>query len=257
MSARVAIVVPTLGRREAYLRLCLSSIRDQSMPADIVLVGPDSPEVHACAAEFAATWLPDPGGLPAAINLGVASVLDSHEYVNWLGDDDLLEPGSLAATVACLDSHPAASVAFGACRYIDDDGRELWVSRAGSWGTRVLSWGPDLIPQPGMLVRSSAWRAVGGLDTSYTMAFDLDLLLRLRRVGPLLDVGFTVSSFRWHRDSLTVDNRDRNLAESERAKRTALGPLARRCAWLWERPVRVAITVAAREVHRRAERLAP
>jgi hypothetical protein len=217
-----------------------------------VIVGPDSAFLHALVSEFSATWLPDPGGLPTAINVGVASVLDSHDYVNWLGDDDLLEPGSLAATVGGLDSHPDASVAFGACRYIDDDGRELWISRAGVWGTRVLSWGPDLIPQPGMLVRSSAWRAIGGLDTSYTMAFDLDLLLRLRRIGPLVDVGQIVSSFRWHRDSLTVDNRDRNLAESERAKRAALGPVARRCAWMWERPVRLAIMVAAREVHRRA-----
>lgn len=252
MTSRVAIVVPTLGRREEYLRKCLVSIRAQSVPADIVIVGPDSAFLHALVSEFSATWLPDPGGLPAAINLGVASVLDSHDYVNWLGDDDLLEPGSLAATVGGLDSHPDASVAFGACRYIDDDGRELWISRAGVWGTRVLSWGPDLIPQPGMLVRSSAWRAIGGLDTSYTMAFDLDLLLRLRRIGPLVDVGQIVSSFRWHRDSLTVDNRDRNLAESERAKRAALGPVARRCAWMWERPVRLAIMVAAREVHRRA-----
>ena len=45
--------------------------------------------------------------------------------------------------------------------FLDDAGRPLWVSRAGRWAERILAWGPDLIPQPGMLVRRSAWDAVG------------------------------------------------------------------------------------------------
>jgi GT2 family glycosyltransferase len=106
-----------------------------------------------------------------------------------------------------------------------------------------------------MLVRLDAWRAVGGVDESYRFAFDLDLLLKLRRIGPLVDVGQIVSSFRWHADSLTVGDRDTNLAESERAKRAALSPRMRSLAWLWERPVRGATRVAAWEVNRRAHRL--
>jgi hypothetical protein len=39
--------------------------------------------------------------------------------VPWLGDDDLLEPGSLTATVAALDADAGAVVAYGSCRYID------------------------------------------------------------------------------------------------------------------------------------------
>ena len=130
----------------------------------------------------------------------------------------------------------------------------MWVNRAGPWASRILGWGPDLIPQPGMLVRLDAWRAVGGLDETYRFAFDLDLLLKLKRLGPLIDVGHVVSSFRWHPDSLTVGDRDTNLAESERAKRNALSPRARSWAWLWEGPVRLATRVAAHEVNRRASR---
>jgi len=175
--------------------------------------------------------------------------------VNWLGDDDLLEPHSVAVTRSALESNPDATVAYGACRYIDADGKQLWISKAGPWASRILSWGPDLIPQPGMLVRLDAWHAVGGVDESYRFAFDLDLLLKLRRIGPLVDVGQVVSSFRWHADSLTVGDRDTNLAESERAKRAALSPRMRSLAWLWERPVRGATRVAAWEVNRRAHRL--
>ena len=254
---RVLIVVATLGRRPDYLPLTLRSIREQSVPADIVIVAPTGmPEVAEQAREFGATLLPDPGSLTAAINLGVDEGLTTHEFVNWLNDDDLLEPGSLAATTELLDSHPEAVVAFGSCRYIDGSGRELWVSKAGSWAPRVLSWGPDLIPQPGMLVRADAWRKVGGLDESYRLAFDLDLLLRLRAHGRLIATPKIVSSFRWHADSLTVDDRSTNIAESERAKRAALSPTARRLAWMWESPVRVATRAAARSVNRRAQRVA-
>ncbi len=249
-------MVPTLGRRAEFLEQTLASIRSQDVPADIVIVAPAGNDtVSEAARRWGALTLPDPGSLTGAINLGMNQLGDRYRYVNWLNDDDLLEPGSLAATTGALTANPQAVVAFGSCRYIDASGRQLWVSKAGPWAPRILGWGPDLIPQPGMLVRADAWRRVGGLDESYRLAFDLDLLLRLKAIGRLVDTGRIVSSFRWHADSLTVDDRSTNIAESERAKRARLGPVARRCAWMWEGPVRVATRRAAKEVNRRALRL--
>jgi GT2 family glycosyltransferase len=249
---RVLLAVPTLGRRPALLERTLKSITTQSVPADVIVVGPDTPNLRMAAEAHGARWIPDPGSQTKAINLGLAEAEPHYEFVNWLNDDDLLEPGALEATTRVLDQRPEATVAYGACRYIDEAGRELWVSRAGPWATRILSWGPDLIPQPGMLIRRTAWDRVGGVDESYRFAFDFDLLLKLRRIGPLVDVGQIVSSFLWHADSLTVGDRTTNLQESERAKRAALSPTARRFAWMWEGPVRVATRAAAWEVSRRA-----
>ena len=246
----------TLGRRPEFLAQTLESIRSQEITADIVMVAPlDAPGIVETARQFGAELLADPGSLPKAINLGIATKFAHHTYVNWLNDDDLLQPGSLAATVSTLDNNSVASVAYGSCSYINESGEELWLSKAGPWATRVLSWGPDLIPQPGMLIRASAWDQVGGLDTSFDLAFDLDLLLRLKKIGPLIDTGMTVSSFRWHADSLTVDDRAKNITESERAKRAALSSGARKVAWIWEAPVRVATRLAAREVQRRARKI--
>lgn len=254
-SPEILLVVPTLGRRPQFLEQTLNSIRNQQLPANIVLVGPESEgSLVELARRYSVPLLPDPGSLPAAINLGIQTFVGGHSYVGWLNDDDFLEPGSLRATVTALEAHPEAVVAYGACRYIDNDGHELWISRAGPWATRVLSWGPDLIPQPGMLVRAWAWQAVGGLDESYGLAFDLDVLLRLRTQGELVDCQQVVSNFRWHADSLTVDNRDVNFRESERAKRAALGPLGRKIAPVWEPPVRWATRLAVWEVNRRARR---
>lgn len=251
---RILLVVPTLGTRPDYLGRCLTSIGQQDVSADIVIVAPDSTEIHEIAGRFGASHLADPGSQSSAINLGVASAKAHHEFVNWICDDDLLEPGSLRATTAALDADPHAVVAYGACRYIDENDSELWISRAGPWANRILKWGPDLIPQPGMLVRTNAWHKAGGLDETLRFAFDLDLLLKLQQQGALIDVGQVVSSFRWHADSLTVGDRTASLDESERVKRRALCPRARKLAWIWEKPVRGATRLAAAEVVRRAKR---
>jgi len=253
-SSDILIVVPTLGQRLGHLQDCLTSINTQDPGPSIVLVGPDTLELRTLASDFGATWVPDPGSQTTAINAGVLTASSHIRYVNWLGDDDLLEPGAIAATRHALEVDPSATVAYGSCRYIDESGSALWVNSAGPWASRILSWGPDLIPQPGMLVRLAAWNSVGGVDESYRFAFDLDLLLKLKRIGPLIDVGQIVSSFRWHPDSLTVGDRATNLAESERAKRNALSPRMRSVAWLWEKPVRGATRIAAWEVSRRAQR---
>jgi len=252
---RVLLIVATLGQRAQFLRQTLESIRSQDVPSDIIVVAPEnSLETRELAEEFAASLVADPGSLAAAINVGADHAEDHHDFISWLNDDDLLEPGALRLTTQALDIHEEAVVAFGACRYVDPHGRELWISRAGKWAPRILPWGPDLIPQPGMLIRSRAWKEVGGLDGSFSLAFDLDLLLKLRKLGKLQNVNGVVSSFRWHPESLTVGDRDTNIRESERAKRASLKPWQRSLVWIWERPVRFATRVAAKEIQRRAAR---
>ncbi len=206
--ARILIAVPTLGRRVDYLRRTLASIRSQSPSPDIVVVAPAAArEAQALALEVGARVLDDPGGLSAAINLGIATANDHHEYVNWLGDDDTLTKGSLAAVTERLDLHQGASAAYGQCLYVDGDDNPLWVSQAGRAAPWILPWGPNLVPQPGLLVRREAWQSVGGLDESLRYTMDLDLLLKLKRWGPLVAVPRIVSTFRWHVESLTVAER--------------------------------------------------
>jgi GT2 family glycosyltransferase len=252
-TARVLIVVPTLGRRPEYLAETLASIRDQQVPVDLVVVCPSSAvEGRDIAAHYDALVLDDPGSLSGAVNTGLAQAGERHIYGNWIGDDDLLAPGSVVAAMAALDGDREAVVAYGHCGYIDEHGRQLWVSRAGRAAVWLLRWGPDLIPQPGMLFRLADFRAVGGLDESLEYAMDLDLLLRLRRRGRFVALNRQVSSFRWHPESLTVSGRSASLAESERVKRRYLPRLLRPLAPLWEGPVRLATRRAARRVNERA-----
>jgi glycosyltransferase involved in cell wall biosynthesis len=248
---RVLLIVPTLGRRPELLRQTLQSIADQTphRAGIVVVCPPGAGEALKLVAEFGAEAVDDPGGMTAAINLGLRRARPGHEYVNWIGDDDLLTPGSLAATVEALDTHPSAVAAFGHCDYIDEAGRVLFTSRAGRLAPWLMTWGPNLVPQPGALFRLSAVSEVGELDPSLKYAMDLDLLLRLRKRGPFVSTGRTLSCFRWHVTSTTVANRTPSLAESEQIKRWYLGPVRRRLAPLWEGPVRVATRLAACRVN--------
>jgi hypothetical protein len=249
---RVLIVIPTLGRRPELFALTLASVLAQKEePADLVVViPPDAAEVRAMAAEAGAELVDDPGGMTAAINAGFGLARPHHVYGNWIGDDDLLTDRSLRTSAAALDGDPGAVVAFGYCEYIDDTGRRLFTSRAGRLAPWLMTWGPDLVPQPGALFRLQTVRDVGMVDASLSYAMDLDLLLRLRRKGSFVNTRTVLSSFRWHASSTTVANRTPSLDESEMVKRRYLSPWQRRVAPLWERPVRGATRLAARRVGR-------
>ena len=253
-NARILMIVPTLGTRLGFLAQSLESIASQDTTADIVVVCPkDATGARALAEQHRATIMDDPGSLPKAINAGATQLQERHEFINWLGDDDFLEAGSLTTTTRALDQNPQATVAYGACRYVDHNNKELWISKAGKWAPRILSWGPDLIPQPGMLVRADAWNKVNGVDESLSMAFDLDLLLKIKQRGPLVNCDSVLASFRWHTTSLTASDRSKNLEESELVKRRYLTRKQSGMKWLWEKPVRIATRVAASEVQRRAK----
>lgn len=245
------VVVPTLGQRVDLLRDSLQSIVDQAPWApDITMVCPStSTEALKLAADFGASVADDPGGLSAAVNVGWALAKPHHEYVAWLGDDDLLRPGSLETTIGALDARPDAVVAFGYCDYIDDADRVLFTSRAGRLAPWLMTWGPDLVPQPGTLFRLSAVRKAGGCDESLRYAMDLNLLLHLRKQGRFVNTRRTLAAFRWHKTSITVANRTASLDEAEMVKRRHLSRPASIIAPIWEKPVRAATRLAVRRVN--------
>ena len=244
----IIVVVPTLGERPETLLVALSSVRDQrGVEIHLVVVVPGA--AHAAretAQACGATVVDDPKrGLSAAVNAGIAA-RDDEEFYAWLGDDDLLLPGGLATLAGLLRDDPRAVAAYGACPYIDDEGRTIRVSRAGDLAGRILSWGPDLVPQPASLTRLGSLVEAGEYDESLRFAMDLDMFLRLKKQGPLVRPRKQeVAAFRWHADSLTVANRALSLrgvgageaaapAEGSAALRVAVGragPLGdpRRC----------------------------
>jgi GT2 family glycosyltransferase len=194
----------------------------------------------------------DPGtGLSAAIDVGLRSFPPSIEFVNWLGDDDLLTEGSLDYALAVLEGDPGLVLVYGGCEYIDGDGKFLWLNKSGSYAKYLMRCGPQLVPQPGSLMRRDMYEQIGGLDHRYKWAFDLDLLIRLSRVGKLQFTHRTLAKFRWHHGSLSVGGRKGSVNEASTIRIAALPFVLRTIAPIWELPIRKAILLAGKQLNQK------
>jgi GT2 family glycosyltransferase len=253
LNHRVGIVVPTLGERPDYLEQCLRSIRSAG-EAHILIVAPASLNTSQLqsAGLIDSVAIDEGGGLPSAINQGMRMLPASIEYVNWLGDDDLLIPSSINACVGVLDSKNDVVMSFGACEYIDAQGAVVWKNRSGQWAVPLLRFGPDLIPQPGVLFRRSAFTVVGGLKTNFGWAFDFDLFIRLSKLGKLKYINQTLAQFRWHPESLSVEHRKSSVAEASQVRVSHLPAWLRPFSFLWEYTVRQATLVAGKRLTAKA-----
>lgn len=254
MNHRVGIVVPTLGNRPDYLEQCLSSIRAAG-EAHILIVAPASFKSDALkSAGLVDSVVFDAGvGLAAAINQGIRALPITVEYVNWLGDDDLLTVNSIIASTKTLDENDQTVLAFGSCDYVDGEGQTVWANSSGQWAVPLLRFGPDLIPQPGALFRRSAFDKVGGLRTDLGWAFDFDLFIRLSKVGKLRFINKTLAKFRWHPESLSVEHRKKSVAEASQVRVSHLPTSLRPISFIWEYLVQQATLIAGKRVTAKAK----
>ena len=249
------VVLPSLGQRLEYLERALKTCVGLANFADVSVcaVIPDtSPQAKAQALSYGATVLSDPGrGMSAAINAALAWSEDVR-YYTWLGDDDELVPEGVYGLIGALEDDKDAVLAHGYCEYIDENGRILGTNRAGTWASRLVSWGPNLIPHPGTVIRVDALDRIGGFDESLRFVMDLDVFLRLRSVGRTTHRKVVASRFRWHADSTTVAARRASSREARMVKVRYLPVTLRAISALWNYPVEWASWCAAALITMRA-----
>ena len=253
----VMVVLPTLGDRLDSLKIALASC--STLPATLsptvaVVVPTKATEARKLARRHGAVMVDDPGsGMADAINAAIATRGDEKYYI-WLGDDDVLVGAGIAQAVDQLESHPEAVVAYGHCEYIDGSGTVIGKNTAGSLAKLLLPWGPNLIPHPGTVVSMDALQDVGGFSSELSYALDLDVFLKLRRLGRFLPVNQATAQFRWHADSLTVADRRASSREAMAVKARHLPKWLRVFAPLWHWPVAWASMLAANGVSRAARK---
>jgi len=228
-----------MGSRPEFLVQSLASIRSAGS-ATIHIIAPESAKLASVLdpSSYDALII-DPGtGLSAAIDVGLRSFSPRVQYINWLGDDDLLTEGSLDHALSVLAGNPSIALVYGGCEYIDGDGKSLWHNKSGSYAKYLMRCGPQLVPQPGSLMRMDAYEQIGGLNHQYKWAFDLDLLIRLSRVGKLQFTPRTLAKFRWHTESLSVGGRRGSVTEASAVRKKYLHHNLKLISELWESPIR-------------------
>lgn len=249
---KTGIVVPTLGTRPEFLDQCLRSIRTAGECFVLVVVPKGTNLSRHISAGLIDKVVDDQGnGLAAAINHGIGELPKEIRYVNWLGDDDQLVENTIKNCESALEFESSATFTFGGCEYISDDGDILWVNKSGNWAPTLLRFGPDLIPQPGALIRREAFNSVGGLNPDYKFAFDLDLFIKLTKLGKAKFQRATLARFRWHQQSLSVAERRKAVVEASSIRVSYLPIWLRPFSIIWETGVRWLTYRAARIVERK------
>jgi glycosyltransferase involved in cell wall biosynthesis len=204
MSSEITVVIPTLGT-SPYLREAVESALAEK-PTEVIVVANGGAEVELDGVRILRR---DEADRSAARNLGVEEARTP--LVAFLDDDDLALPGRLERQRAALDEAWWAPLAFGRVRVVDGDGRarDDWnrlldrrfarLARAGAASYEDVLAVQAPIYTSATMVRRDAFLAVGGFDSAFDAYEDLDLYLRLARIGDLLPLdGEPVTTYRLH-----------------------------------------------------------
>lgn len=207
MAELVTVVIPAYNPGR-YLMAALDSLLAQSMPdwrcvvvddgstEDLAWVQDVDPRIELLRQENR--------GVSAARNVGTA--LAAGPYVAYLDADDLWGPEKLALQVIALQGQPDAVLCHTGGRIVDADGTrtESWPYGRQYDGYRDLLRSPFL-GTPSVLVRRSSLQDVGGWDETLRYAEDVDLWLRLIRLGPFVYLPQELFSYRQHDSNATRD----------------------------------------------------
>jgi hypothetical protein len=212
---RIGVVVPTLFSRGDYLRHSLEAIQ-KAGDAYVILMGPN---VETNSKDYKGLFdqrieEPKTGTLSEKLSLALSSFPDNIDLITWIGDDDLLAPGSLEFLEKQFKDDENLYLTYGACDYIDSNGNKIGQNISGPWAIALAKIGPFLAPQPGSLFSRHVFEAIGGLDSNLKLAFDFDLFMGLHKHGKAKYINKTLASFRWHEGSLSVGQRKTSVKEA-------------------------------------------
>jgi GT2 family glycosyltransferase len=216
---RVGYVIPTLGQRNEWLAEAVASVRNCGKAISIVIVTdqPSEALLEIAATADATVIAQSSPGVFGALNDGVAHLADSIDLFGFLGDDDLLLPDAVAKLTSCFDDERVVA-AYGRLTYINAAGMSIMANNGHPILARFIRWLPNLIPNPGALIRVRTWRSVNGFDQQYKYAADLDLWLKLARIGRIKHCAVDMAKFRFHSGSLTSGSRSESLAEARQVR---------------------------------------
>lgn len=219
---RVTVVMAT-NRVSPYFREALESLVAQDYPnVERIVVDdgcPDRAGLDAVLRDY-----PDlivrhipASGVSTACNIGVG--MGHGDLLAFLDDDDRYPPGWISAHVQCHLAHPEIVLSVSGVRVIDANGEVLFVEPVpNATDKHAVLRGDVGIFGGSLLVKRSAFLAVGGFDPAFRNAQDLDVVLRCADLGPFGYVPDVVRDYRTHSGNVTGNHR-RLAANIERIVR--------------------------------------
>ncbi|PZW40799.1 glycosyltransferase involved in cell wall biosynthesis [Humitalea rosea] len=215
----VTVVTPTLNA-VAYLKECIESVRGNASGGieveHIIADGGSTDGTPEQAAACGVRVLSRPGsGLFERINQ--ASMMASGELIGYLGADDVMLPGALAAVVGAY-ARGSRRWVVGGIRWIDEEGRSLGgLAAPPSWITPrmhvSLGWNPIMLI--GTYFSRDFFAQLGGYDVDYQVSGDYEMLARALSSAPYTRLAVPVACFRRTGLNLSAVRHVRGMQENQ------------------------------------------
>jgi len=192
--------------------IVIDSSRDRNAVTDLVnLRGIENSVVH---------WV-DPEGIYAAMNQGVQ--LSSGEYIYFANAGDAFASPTVLARIHGVITQQAPDWLMGPIEIREQSGR---IVTSPPWNftaekSRLFARG-FFAPHQGTFVRTSVVRNLGGFDTTFEIAADYALFLKLTQTSDPAIVDFPIARF--SEGGASTINWKKSFREFHRARREILAP---------------------------------
>jgi len=209
---KISVVIPVYGHAD-YVLDALDSVFAQSYDDfEIIVINDGSPDASESVLEpyirsgKIRYVCQENKGVAAARNHGLA--LASGEFIAFLDDDDLWPIKNLEVQVDAIDKCDAVMVGGSSHGFIDIENADE-VSCAGTkfklLNTIDFFLGNPFTSPGQVIIRKSALDAVGGYDEAIWGVDDLDLWIRLSRIGEIRQYEYMALYYRVHDANASLD----------------------------------------------------
>jgi hypothetical protein len=180
----VSVITPSFNHA-IFLRRTIESVFAQDYPnvEHIVVDGGSTDGTVELLREYGERfparirWVSEPdNGQSDALNKGIA--MARGEMIGWQNSDDFYLPNTIGPLIRHLIQRPELAAVYGACQWVDVDGKQIGQFPAGPFDfARLVEF--CTIPNQSAFVRKDALLACGGINVKLHFAMDYDLWLRL------------------------------------------------------------------------------
>lgn len=181
----VSVVITTWNRPELVLR-ALQSVADQRRPPEeVIIVDNGSQRARISASDVRVIRAPVNLGVSQARNIGVA--LAHHEFIAFLDDDDAWDPCYLQEITKVIANRGGADCLVGALHGLGNGialaGKQEHVA---SDSRRLIRRNPGFVGS-NIVIHRELLLNLGGFDTQLVASEDIDLAIRLRTFGAVIE----------------------------------------------------------------------
>lgn len=135
------------------------------------------------------------------------------DIIGVVNSDDPLLPGAIRRIVEKFENEKDAVVVYPDWMMIDSVGDVLEVIQTRDYNFLDMVRTHHCVPGPGAFFRRRVVEGLGGRDPSFRYVADFDFWLRAGLLGPFVRLQEVLATFRFHRDSASVREKGRAMAE--------------------------------------------